>query len=80
MSALAALTAMPLQAQDSSQAVVIQGWTPEQGASHQSGDTLRDELWNDSYLWVEHLWDRPAIGHDTARIHMLWGEGNRQSG
>jgi hypothetical protein len=72
---LAVLGLAPTLAQDSSHAVIIEGWTPEQGASHQGGDTLRDELWNDCFLMFEQFYSRPAIDSDPSRIHMLWADG-----
>ena len=63
----------------SSHAVIVQGWLPNEGGGLDWLPTDRDtfdELWNDCALWYQLMYDRPAIAHDTNRIHMLWGRGS----
>ena len=68
---LVALTASAF-ALDNNHAVIIQGFLPAEGLPNVSN---ANELWNDCFLWYELMNNRPSIGGDTDRIHMLWGRG-----
>lgn len=54
-------------------AVVVEGFLPHEGLP---GVDNADELWNDCFLWYELMYNRPSIGGDSDRIHMLWGRGS----
>jgi hypothetical protein len=74
------LTLLPLAGlgEANSNAVILQGWSPEEAAqldwAPDGVDTL-DELWNDCFLTFEMFCARPGIDTAPGRIHMLWGKG-----
>ena len=69
---VAALLAASAFALGNNRAVIIQGFTPEEGLP---GASSADELWNDCFLWYELMYHRPSIGGDSDRIHMFWCKG-----
>ena len=73
------LACMSAYGQNNNNAVIIQAYLPENADqldwAPEGEDTL-DELWNDCFLMYELFYNRPAIGGDTGKIHMLWGEGS----